>query len=403
MEFRELHKPGGACCNNLWQSRSSERQRAAGIDRLFASRALLFCEVDLNVLQKYIFREWLWSFLAATIVLLIVMIVLALGELLNDIAGGQIPSGLLWTLIFLKLPEVSGTILPFSVFIGIIWGLGRLYRDQEMAVMRASGFHWKMMLRPLFQLLLPVALGLLLMGLFLSPLAASAAQKRVEEAFRNAAEWGLQPGTFHVLRGGDMVLYVESVGKDGRTLNHVFIQQRDGEREQVWAAEEGYYWLERETGNRYLTLENGQITEGGTEALDFRMMKFARNDLKLPELQEQHKPEALEAKPSVDILFSRDPEESAEMQWRISPAIATLVLGLLAIPLSHSAPKEGRGGRAVLGLLLYATYANLLHICRSWLAEGDLHPLVGMWWVHLIVLTVALVWLQRQGRMAGRG
>ena len=95
--------------------------------------------------------------------------------------------------------------------------------------MRASGFHWRMMLRPLFQLLLPVALGLLLMGLFLSPLAASAAQKRVEEAFRNAAEWGLQPGTFHVLRGGDMVLYVESVGKDGRTLNHVFIQQRAGE------------------------------------------------------------------------------------------------------------------------------------------------------------------------------
>lgn len=228
-------------------------------------------------------------------VLFIVMVVLALGELLNDIAGGQIPSGLLWTLIFLKLPEVSGTILPFCAFIAVIWGLGRLYRDQEMAVMRASGFHWKMLLLPLFRLLLPVAVVLLLVGLFLSPMAASTTAQKLEEAFRNAAEWGLQPGTFHVLRGGDMVLYVESVDKEGRTLDHVFIQQRDAEREQVWAAEKGYYWLERDTGDRYLTLENGQITEGGSQALDFRIMRFARNDLKLPQLRERHKPKALEA------------------------------------------------------------------------------------------------------------
>ena len=237
----------------------------------------------------------------------------------------------------------------------------------------------------------------------MSPLAASTTQKKLEEAFRNAAEWGLQPGTFHVLRGGDMVLYVESVEKDGKTLDHVFIQQRNRQREQIWAANKGYYWLDRETGARFLTLENGQITEGGPKSLDFQIMRFSRNDLKLPELRERNKPEALEAKRSTEIAFSSDPAEAAEMQWRLSPAIATLVLGLLAIPLSHSSPREGRGGRAVLGLLLYATYANVLNICRGWLAAGDLPAALGMWWVHALVLVVALIWLQRQGRMVGRG
>ena len=269
--------------------------------------------------------------------------------------------------------------------------------------MRASGFHWRMLLRPLFRLLLPVSALLLVVAMFLAPLAASATQKKLEEAFRNAAEWGLQPGTFHVLRGGDMVLYVERVEKDGKTLDHVFIQQRSRQREQVWASEKGYYWLDRDTGARYLTLENGQITEGGSKSLDFQIMRFSRNDLRLPELREHNKPEALEARPSKDLLFSHDPGEAAEIQWRLSPAIATLVLGLLAIPLSHSAPREGRGGRAVLGLLLYATYANILNICRGWLAEGDLPSFVGMWWVHALVLLVALVWLRRQGRMVGRG
>ena len=305
-----------------------------------------------------------------------ILIGLSLGELLGDIADGRMPSGLLSILILLKMPEVLGTILPLSVFIAVIWGLGRFYRDQEMAVMRSSGFHWRLLLRPLFMLILPVAAVLLFTGLYLTPLSASLTQQKLEEAFRNAAEWGLQTGQFHVLRGGDLVLYVAS-------------------------AEKGYYWLDPETGNRYLTLENGQITEGGANSLDFRIMQFARNDLKLPELEERKDYDAIEARRTTALMFSSEPEDIAEFQWRLSPAIAAIVLGLLAIPLSHSAPREGRGGRALLGVLAYTVYANVLYMCRNWLMKGDLPAFPGMWWVHIVVLIAALMWLRRQGRMVG--
>ena len=357
----------------------------------------------MNILQKYIFREWFWTFLAVTVVLLIVMIGVSLGELLNDIAGGRVPSGLLWVLIGLKMPEVLTTILPLAVFIAVIWGLGRLYRDQEMAVMRASGFKWQMMLRPMFSLLLPIATVLLLIGLFLSPAASSVAQQKLEDAFRNAAEWGLQTGQFHVLQGGDLVLYVAAVEKDGRTLEQVFIQQRNGDREQIWVADKGYYWLDRENGERYLTLENGQITEGGKNSLDYGIMEFERNDLKLPQPEQRRKNDSQAARKSAEILTSSTPQDAAELQWRLSPALAAIVLGLLAIPLSHSAPREGRGGRALLGILAYTVYANVLYMSRGWIANGDLSPSLGMWWVHALVLVIALLWLQRQGRMVGKG
>lgn len=331
------------------------------------------------------------------------MIGMALGELLNDISGGRVPSGLLWTMIGLKMPDVLNTIVPLSIFIAIIWGLGRFYRDQEMAVMRSSGFRWQMMLRPLFNLLLPVSAALLLNGLFLMPLSASAVQQKLLDAFRNAAEWGLQTGTFHVLKGGDLVLYVESVEKDGRTLRNVFIQLREDEREQVWSSEKGYYWLDKQTGNRFLTLENGQVTEGGAETLDFRIMRFSRNDLKLPEQEERVKEEAVETRPSSSILFSGSLEDAVEFRWRLAPAISAIILGLLAIPLSHSAPKEGRGGRALLGLLAYAVYANTLYMCRNWLLKGEMPLALGMWWVHVLVLLTALIWMRQQGRVVGRG
>lgn len=331
------------------------------------------------------------------------MIGVALGELLNAIAGGRIPSGLLWTLIALKMPQLLGTIVPLSIFISVIWGLGRLYRDQEMSVMRSSGFKWQMMLRPLFSLLIPVATALLVLGLFAAPLAATAAQQKLIDAFRNAAEWGLQAGKFHVLKDGDLVLYVESVEKDGRTLNNVFIQLRQDEREQVWSAEQGYYWLDKETGGRFLTLENGQMTEGGDQSLDFGIMRFSRNDLKLPEQEERFKADSIEMKKSVDIMFSSSLEDIVEIQWRIAPALVVFVLGLMAIPLSHAPPREGRGGRALIGILAYMVYVNTLYMSRNWLLKGDMPIAIGLWWIHLLALVITLIWLRRQGRMVGMG
>ena len=89
-----------------------------------------------------------------TVVLLIVMIGVSLGELLSDVAGGRMPSGLIGILMLLKMPDALSTIIPLSIFVSVIWGTGRMYRDQEMAVMRASGFNWLMLLRPLFNFLI---------------------------------------------------------------------------------------------------------------------------------------------------------------------------------------------------------------------------------------------------------
>ena len=346
-------------------------------------------------------REWFWTFLAAVVVLVTVMIAMALGELLSDVANGRVPPGLIGLIMVLRIPEVLNNIVPLAVFIGVTWGLGRLYRDQEMAVMRASGFDWSKLLRPLFKLLLPIAAIMMVSSLYLAPRAAGYQEVRLEEAFRTASEWGLGTGQFHVLRGGDTVLYVESVEEDGRTLNNIFIQQRRDEREQVWIAKKGFYWLDQETGIRYLTLENGQITEGTPRALDFGIIRFSRNDLRLPQPEPRGFAEEIETRTSREMLFSSEPEEIAELQFRVSPAIAVIVLGLLAVPLAHTAPREGRGGRIVLGMLAYVVYANVLYLGRVWIANGTIPPLVGLWWVHLLVLVIALIWLQRQGRLYG--
>ncbi len=353
------------------------------------------------ILQKYILKEWFWTFLAVLMILMIVMLGVALGDILNDIAAGRLPTGLIGMLLLLKIPDVLSTIVPLSLFMAIIWGSGRIYRDQEMAVMRSSGFSWKLLLRPLLSLVIPTAAALLFMSLLVSPSAANSVHQRLEQAFRNASEWGLQAGQFHILQKGDLVIYVEAVEDDGRTLRHVFIQHRDEGKEQIWIAKKGYYWLDEKDGSRYLTLEDGQITDGYPRRLDYRIIRFARNDLRLPEIESRSRSDSLEARPTREVFRDSGPAAAAEFQWRVSPAIAVIVLGFLAIPLAHSSPREARGGRVLLGILAYAVYANGLVLARSFVEQHVISPALGLWWVHALLLLAALAWLQRQGRVSG--
>jgi lipopolysaccharide export system permease protein len=353
----------------------------------------------LSILQKYVLREWFWTFLAVSFVLLIVMIGAFLGEMFNDIADGRMPSGLVVTQLVHYLPDAVGDILPLAGFVAVMWGLGRLYRDQEMAVMRASGFKWQQLLRPLFSLILPVAVMMLLVELAIAPASNAAADRKLQEAFRTAAVWGLQAGQFHVLEDGNFVVYVESLTEDGRAMQKVFIHRQLGETEQVWIADRGEYWMDPETGERYITLENGQITENLPGQLDVNLLSFSRNDLRLPEPENRSDTVKMESRPSRDLLAESSAESWAELQWRFTPSLLIIVLSFLAIPLSHSEPREGRGSRVVLGILAYALYSNTLYLCRTWIADGVLPAWLGLWWAHAIVVLCALIWLRRQGRM----
>jgi lipopolysaccharide export system permease protein len=353
----------------------------------------------LSILQKYILREWFWTALAVSIVLVIVLLGAYLSDMLKDIAGGRIPAGLLGIQLLLHLPESLGNILPLAGFVAIMWGLGRMYRDQEMAVMRSSGFGWSNLLKPLLGLVIPLAAVLLFLGWTVAPTAARMADEQLEEAFRSAAVWGLQAGKFHVLRQGDLVLYIEAIDEDGSTLKNIFIKQRNGEREQVWVAQKGRYWMDAETGDRYLILEDGKVTDVAPGQLDLRVLSFARNDLRLPEPEFRKRKNAkVNTVSSSQLMEDSNLESLAELQWRLSPAITVIVLGLLAIPLAHSEPREGRGFRIVLGILVYILYGNLLYLCRSWVIDGVIPAFIGMWWVHLVFLVISFVWIRRQGR-----
>ncbi len=338
--------------------------------------------------------------------MLFVVISTFAGDLFSDVARGNIPAALLGKQLLFRIPDALQLILPLAMFIAVMFSLGRLYRDQEMAVMYACGFRWVDMLRPLALLSGPLAILLLVNSFFAGPAGQVLSAEMIQQAFRKSAIWGLRAGDFQTIQNGRMVIYVETISEAGDELGNIFIHKYSqpdigNNRAQSWTAQAGQYKFDEESGKRYIRLIDGQVTELNDNTGEYHRIRFDEGDLRLPE-QELNQRQNSGGLLSARELFSGTTDESrAELHWRMSPAIAIILLSLLALPLAHSAPRDGRYGRLIMGLLIYVVYVNLLTLGRVWLARGALHDYAGLWWVHgglfLLVVAWTIAHLRRSG------
>ena len=86
----------------------------------------------------------------------------------------------------------------------------------------------------------------------------------------------------------------------------------------------------------------------------------------------------------------------AELQWRLGVPISTIILAILAVPLSRSQPRAGRYGRLAIGLLVFIIYLNMMSAAKAWVEQGTISPALGIWWVHGAMLTFAMMLLAVQ-------
>jgi lipopolysaccharide export system permease protein len=108
------------------------------------------------------------------------------------------------------------------------------------------------------------------------------------------------------------------------------------------------------------------------------------------------------AEPTINLYNSEAPKDIAEFQWRVSTPLATLTLALLAVPLSRSAPREGRHRSFFLAILVYVGLFNMTSVARTWIEDGKVASFPGIWWVYVfplalfVILMIAPRWAHRK-------
>lgn len=350
-------------------------------------------------LDRYLLGDFVQSFLATLIVLLTVSLGGVLVDVLGEIADGGLPAKLLLSQLGLQLLVYLPLVLPLALMLGLMLSVVRLYRDSEMAVINAVGVGPRRLLRPLLMVAVPVVVMVSLCSLWLGPWAQRTGARLIEEANRSLIVAGLEAGRFTSLPNGGGIVYIDGMSEDGAGLKGVFLQREREGRIDVLTAREGALQLEGER-NRYLQLRDGHRIEGPLDGtLDFRLMRYAVNDVALPDRAQVRDSDDPALLPTPALLRDPRPAATAELHARLAPPLLALAFALLTLPLARSSPRQQRYGRLMLGFLAYLVSVNLVFIGSRMLAEGELPGLLGLWWLTLPLLALA-VWLYaRDGRM----
>ncbi len=355
-----------------------------------------------RILDRYIFREIASSWLGVTMVLLLILLTNQFARVLGDVAKGKLPKNAAFDVIGLSAVQYLTILVPIGLFLATMLALGRLYRDSEMPAMMACRVGPSGIYRPLTWLMLPLVIAVAWLSVYGGPWALTTVDRIGAEARREADLASIEPGQFTTFGPDRAVVYGNAVNADG-SMEKVFMQRRvaNGEVEVV-ISELGEMRESDDPNVRLLVLHNGRRYEGIPGTSEFRVIEFAEHGVpyRLPSLESpEQRPRVM---PFMDLLRSDDLEHIAEIQWRISVPLATVILAILAVPLSRSQPRAGRYGRLAVGLLVFIIYLNMMSAAKAWIEQSKISPLLGIWWVHIAVLVFALGLLAVQNGMHKR-
>jgi lipopolysaccharide export system permease protein len=339
-------------------------------------------------------------------VLLVVVAGSAFTSVLQKVANGTFPASVMFQVLGLQTLDGLTNMLPLASFLGVLMGLGRMYRESEMHVLASSGMGPRGLLKPVLLLGVVLVAITAAVSLWVGPWAVSTSDAMITVANRSIIAAGLDAGRFTDLPGKGGIIFVDKLSRDGSKLGHAFVEtQRETKggppHIKIVSADHGELYQESNGSDRFITFRTGWQYDIPLGADNWRKMQYERNDTSLSSVQsDDSDDDPSHSMTTLALMQSRDPDARAELAWRINAPPMTLILLLLALPLSRQSPREPRYGRLFLAIVTFYLYYVVLALCRAQIGKGHWHNELPMWALHLVVLGIAsrMLWTQYSPR-----
>lgn len=344
------------------------------------------------VIYRYLAKEVLQTLFAVLLVLLLIFMGRYFALYLADASAGKISGDIVLEMLLLRTITSMSVMLPFGLFVAVLLAFGRLYKDSEMTALSACGVGPGRVLGIVGFIALGCSVLVAGLSFWGTPWAHEKALQAREQAQTGTAFESVAAGQFNKIGSGQQVFYVQSLSEDQSQLRDVFIQARspDGQLD-VFSARSGYQRIDPETGARYLVLVDGYRYQGLPGSVDFRIHQYEKNAVRLDEQDVAPLRRTHWSIPSSALWGSAQLADKAELQWRIAMPLATVLLAVLAVLLSRTSPRQGRFAKLFIAILIFVTYYNTLGVAMSWVQRGVIPAMVGLWWVHLVLMILIAV------------
>jgi lipopolysaccharide export system permease protein len=378
----------------------------------------------MNALFRYILRQTVAPIVFFTLVLTLVVWLTQSLDLLDLVLNRGQSLATFLSLSTLVLPFLLVNILPFAVFVAILYALNRFFADSEIVVMWSAGVsRWRVLAPIMTAALLITALAYVL-NLFAMPAGYRAMKDRIYDIRGDLATVFIREGTFSTpIRGLTIFLREAPPGGDLRGL---FVHDNRNPQEPVtYMAERGIF-LRTAAGPR-LVMESGtiqRIAPGEAAGAGISYIQFDRYTFDLAPFMETGGTSTRDlSERYLSELFAPDMTQSweqrnagrlaAEGHNRLAAPLYILAFALIAFAAIACSPFSRRGYAARIILAMAAAIGvRVLGFAAQGLAAATPALNAAQYLVPLAAIAVALAiiagwspretWRALRPRLAGQ-
>ena len=297
---------------------------------------------------------------------------------------------LILKLILLKTIIAMEVLFPIAFYAAVIVALGRMHRDQEIIVLQSAGVSETFILKTVIALALPIGILVGVLSVFGRPWAYGAIYFLDDSASSELDLDRYQARRFYGSEASGRIIYIDNKTGSGGNLEGVFHYIRQNDQSDVILAKQGYQQRTGDFQPPQLHLLDGimyRLGRTGTKDSVVRFSKFVF----MPD-SETAQDYQRKAAATYELAGSVDSRDIAEFQWRVSRPLATILLALVAIPLSRSSPRQGKSEKIIAAAVIFAVYYNLTGLAQTWVEQGAIGRYPGVWWLHISMLLV-VIWV----------
>lgn len=318
---------------------------------------------------------------------------------LSDAVNGLLPTNVIAELIGLKVLISLEVLIPISLYLAVVLAFGNLYSNSEFTAMFALHVSPLRVMRAV----LTLAAGLAIVVAGLSLWARPWAYRRMHEISRRAQLQlnvnDMGAGTFYIGNNGKRVIYFAHRNGSNAPARDVFVQLRHRNNIQIIYAQLAYQLPKANAKDGpAVYLGNANVYQISRKNRTSDHVINAQGIIINPNSPGSSKPEYSSVAASSEHLAGSDaPSDIAEFQWRLSTALSTLLLAMLAVPLSHAQPRQSRYTKIGTAIAVYSGYYLLYTSARTWVQNGVVSSFPGIWWVPALLGLIVVIALWAPG------
>lgn len=361
--------------------------------------------IPLQILKRYLLKEWLGSFGLSLLVFTFVLFIgnlLKLAELLVG-KGANLP--LILKLFVFQLPYFLSYTIPMSVISSSLLAFGRLSADNEILAIRASGIKLSSIILPFFFIGIILSLTAFTINNRLLPYTYQQAKNILQEI---GTRFPVLPQFDESVLINDFENYKIYIGRvenqQLKDLTIIYTPPEQSNSKIIFSAKEGTISSGEDKKTISIILQKGSIHElDSKNSQKYHKINFTQHILKLPKEFNFSTPKKLKEMTIRELKSALKYDKNSleryplftEIHKKISLSFSCFVFFLISIPLGIQTKKTAKSTNFGLSLLLIIIYYLFLVAGKALGEKGLFPPYLVMWLPNILLGTLGIFLLYR--------